>query len=102
MYIVYIEKRVTDMVMENGVIAMIAICVFILMIGILKEKARIMFQFMTRGIIGLICIYFSNEFLKMQDISVSVGLNPISFLTVGTLGISGFALLYGILFFKTL
>ena len=76
--------------------------VLILVIGILKEKARIVFQFVSRGMIGLICIYFSNEFLKMQESSVAVGLNPISFLTVGTLGFSGFALLYGIVFFKTL
>lgn len=88
--------------MEYGVIAMLAICALILVIGILKEKARLFFQFLARGTIGLICIYFSNEFLKMQESTVAVGLNPISFLTVGTLGISGFALLYGILFFKTL
>lgn len=88
--------------MEYGVIAMVGICVFILIIGMLKERAQMMFQFMTRGMIGLVCIYFGNEFLKMQESSVSVGLNPISFLTAGTLGFSGVVLLYGILFFKTL
>ncbi|MCI9060438.1 MAG: hypothetical protein HFH52_11835 [Lachnospiraceae bacterium] len=47
-------------------------------------------------------IYFCNLFLAKQHISVSVGLNPASLLTVGTLGISGFALIYGILFYRLL
>lgn len=88
--------------MEYGVIAIIAICVLVLAIGALKQKAQVIFRFVMRVIVGLISIYFCNEFLKMQEISVSVGLNPISFLTVGILGFSGFALLYGIMFFQTL
>lgn len=88
--------------MEYGVIAIIAICVIVLTIGALKQKAQVIFRFVMRAIVGLISIYFCNEFLKMQEISVAVGINPISFLTVGILGFSGFALLYGIMFFQTL
>ena len=88
--------------MEYGVIAIIAICALVLIIGALKQKSKALFHFLTRAVLGMISIYFCNEFLKMQSISASVGLNPISFLTVGTLGISGFALLYGIILYQLL
>lgn len=88
--------------MEYGVIAIVAICVLVLVMGVLKKKMQIVFQFMVRAVVGLICIYFCNEFLEIQGISVMVGLNPISFLTVGILGFSGFALLYGIMAFQIL
>lgn len=88
--------------MEYGIIAIIVICALVLLIGALKQKSKIVFQFLTRAVVGLVCIYFCNEFLKMQEISVSVGLNPISFFTVGSLGIGGFILLYGIMFYQIL
>ncbi len=88
--------------MDYGVIAIVAICVLVLVIGALKQRAKALFHFAARAVIGVISIYFCNIFWKMQDISVSVGINPVSFLTVGSLGISGFALLYGIMFYKIL
>ena len=88
--------------MDYGVIAIVAICVLVLVIGVLKQKAKLVFQFFARAAVGLVCIYFCNEFLAMQHISVSVGLNPVSFLTVGALGFGGFALLYGIMFYQLL
>lgn len=91
------EKR-----MDYGIIAIVAICALVLLIGTLKQKSRIVFQFLMRASVGLVCIYFFNDFLKSKDISISVGLNPISFLTVGSLGISGVALLYGIMLYRTL
>ena len=88
--------------MDYGVIAIVAICVLVLVIGVLKQKAKLVFQFFARAAVGLVCIYFCNEFLAMQHIYVSVGLNPVSFLTVGALGFGGFALLYGIMFYQLL
>ena len=88
--------------MDYGVMAIVAICVLVLIIGALKQRAKVLFHFAVRAVIGVISIYFCNIFWEMQDISVSVGINPVSFLTVGSLGISGFALLYGIMFYKIL
>ena len=82
--------------MEYGGIAIIAICVLVLVIGGLKQKSKAVFHFLVRSAVGLVSIFFCNTFLEMQGISVSVGLNPVSFLTLGTLGISGIGLLYGI------
>lgn len=88
--------------MDYGMIAIVAICALVLVIGAVKQKSKVLFQFMARAMLGLVSIYFCNKFLEIQKIPVAVGLNPVSFLTLGTLGISGFALLYGILLYEFL
>ena len=55
-----------------------------------------------RGFVGAVGICAVNEILKNQGIDVAAGINPVTVLTVGTLGISGFALIYGILFYRLL
>lgn len=62
--------------------------------------AKIIINFLIRGIIGLAIIFFVNEFLDGQGISACVGMNPVTFLTSGTLGFPGVALLYGITFYQ--
>lgn len=59
-------------------------------------------NFISRAIIGLGIIFLANQFLEYQGISVSVGLNLISFLTSGILGIPGIGLLYSVLFYRIL
>ncbi|MFP3155725.1 pro-sigmaK processing inhibitor BofA family protein [Lachnospiraceae bacterium ZAX-1] len=88
--------------MEYGVLAIALICLIVLLIGVLKQKAQIVLNFCVRMVLGMISVYFLNHFLEIQHIELAVGLNPISALTVGILGISGFALLYGIMLYKFL
>ncbi len=59
-------------------------------------------NFLIRSVVGIAMIFFVNEFLAMQNIDVSVGINPISVVTSGALGTPGVALLYGIIFYKGL
>ena len=59
-------------------------------------------RFLGRAVLGMLMIYGINQFLISQDISVYLGMNPISFLTCGILGIPGVALLYGIMVFQIL
>lgn len=59
-------------------------------------------NFLIRAVVGTAMIFFINEFLAMQNIDVSVGLNPITVVTSGTLGTPGVALLYGITFYQGL
>ena len=67
------------------------------------EKAgELVVNFICRAIIGLGIIFFANQFLEKQGISVSVGINLISFLTSGILGVPGIGLLYGVLFYRFL
>ncbi len=65
-----------------------------------EREPHIIINFFIRAIIGFAIIFFVNQFLADKDISVSVGLNPITFVTSGTLGVPGVALLYGITFYQ--
>ena len=67
-----------------------------------EQKPQIVTNFIVRAIIGCAMIFFVNEFLNAQGISVQVGLNPWTVLTSGILGLPGVALLYGINFLKIL
>lgn len=53
-------------------------------------------NFLLRMVFGAIGIQIINAILISQNISVFVGLNVLTLLTVGSLGISGLGLLYGI------
>lgn len=59
-------------------------------------------NFILRGCIGLVCIYFLNEYLGYQGILPQVGLNIVTFLTSGSLGLPGVAMLYGMVFYQSL
>ncbi|MEG0961352.1 MAG: pro-sigmaK processing inhibitor BofA family protein [Lachnospiraceae bacterium] len=87
---------------QYGILAIIGICVLVLTIGIMKQKAKGIVVVISRVSLGIIGICIVNEMLKTQGLNIAVGVNPVSTLTIGTLGISGFALLYGILLYRLL
>ena len=64
-----------------------------------KWCVKIAVNFLIRAIVGLAIIFFVIEYLDGQGISSGVGMNPVTVLTSGTLGIPGVALLYGITFY---
>nr|WP_296030427.1 pro-sigmaK processing inhibitor BofA family protein [uncultured Dorea sp.] len=64
-----------------------------------KWCVKIAVNFLIRAIVGLAIIFFVNEYLDGRGISSGVGMNPVTVLTSGTLGIPGVALLYGITFY---
>ena len=70
----------------------------------MQEEHRTSFivNFIVRAVLGMGLIFFINQYLEYKGISLSVGLNGISFLTSGLLGIPGVAMLYGILAYKIL
>ncbi len=67
-----------------------------------EERPGIIVNFLVRAVIGMALIFFVNEFLSSRGINTAVGLNAVTFLTTGTLGIPGVALLYGIVFYRIL
>lgn len=87
---------------EAGIIIIVIICLLVLCIGLLKKKAQFLLAFLVRMIVGMIAIIFTNKFFAAQEIDLMVGVNPVSALTVGILGIGGFALLYGIMAYRLL
>ena len=59
-------------------------------------------KFLVRGIVGMILVFCVNQILTYSGIALNVGINPITFLTSGTLGFPGVALLHGIVAFQIL
>lgn len=69
----------------------------------MKEKGtEIVVNFIVRAVLGTAVIFFVNQFLDSQKIPVAVGVNLITFLTSGILGLPGVALLYGIVCWEIL
>ncbi len=86
-----------------GVAAIAGICLLVLFMGAVKQKsAGVLLAFVLRVFVGAVGICAVNSALKSQGIAVAAGINPVSLLTVGTLGISGLALIYAILFYRLL
>ena len=62
----------------------------------------IVINFVIRAVVGMTLIFFINQYVLPDDSSINVGLNAVSFLTSGTLGIPGVGLLYGIMCYQIL
>lgn len=83
---------------EIGYALIIVACVLVLIIGMFRKKTDILVNFILRVIFGVIGIYAVNMILAWQGLSYAVGMNPVSAVTVGVLGLPGFLLLYGVVF----
>ncbi len=67
-----------------------------------EGRPGIIVNFLIRALVGMALVFFVNEFISSRGIEVGVGMNAVTFLTSGTLGIPGVALLYGIVFYQIL
>lgn len=81
---------------------LIAVMVILLIFSLARKKMAMVLNFCLRVVFGFIGIYFFNAGLNYFQVDALVGYNPTSLLTLGTLGFSGFFLLYGIAFGKFL
>lgn len=79
-----------------GMVVILAICAVIILVGVLKSKMEWLLNLLMRSVLGTIAIYFINNVLAGAGISLGVGINPITVLTSGILGIPGLAAVYGI------
>lgn len=85
---------------ETGIAVIVGICLLVLLIGIIKQKAEYVVNFVVRMAVGAAAIVFCNQLLAKNGIDIMVGLNPWSLTTVGLLGAGGFTLLYGIMAYR--
>ena len=85
---------------ETGIAVIVGICLLVLLIGIIKQKAEHVVNFVVRMAVGAAAIVFCNPLLSKNGIDVMVGPNPWSLTTVGLLGAGGFTLLYGIMAYR--
>lgn len=67
-----------------------------------KKFLSAVVNFFIRAAIGMALIFFINQYVIPPDSSINVGMNAVSFLTSGTLGIPGVGLLYGIMCYQIL
>ena len=62
----------------------------------------ILLNFLLRAVLGMIGIYVCNTVFSSLGIAFYVGINLVNLLVVGTLGISGFALVFAVAAFSVL
>lgn len=86
----------------TGVFLIVGILVLVLLIGAMKSRAEWIVNFVLRGVMGMMIVYFLNFLLADTMPDMRIGYNSITFLAGGFLGIPGVAMLYGINFYMLL
>lgn len=85
-----------------GIFLIVGILVLVLLIGAMKSRAEWIINFVLRGVMGMMIVYFVNFLLADSVPDMRIGYNSITFLASGLLGIPGVAMLYGINFYMLL
>ena len=67
----------------------------------MKWFTDLIVNFLVRMCIGLCMIFLINQFLISENIETNVGVNPVTVVTSGVLGVPGVCLLYGMVFYNT-
>lgn len=83
--------------MESKIfIVIIIVCIVLLAIGLIKKRMDLLVNFGLRVFAGLVGIYIVNMLLDGLGLTLGVGTNGLTALTIGSLGIPGFLLVYGV------
>ncbi len=81
---------------QIGIISIVVVCVVVLLIGAMRKRLEWLLNLVMRCILGTVAIYFINGALATQGISLGIGINAVTVLTSGILGIPGLMVLYGL------
>ena len=87
---------------DRNMILLLAVLIIIIFIGAVAKKLEWLLNFVMRSVLGAIAIFFINNSLAAAGISLGVGINAVSVLTSGILGIPGLLALYGLGIYKQL
>lgn len=90
------------MEIKYAILALGIVCGLVFLIGFLRKKAELVLNFFVRMVVGLVGVYVLNTILAQRGIDISVGINALSAVTLGSLGFGGFLLLYGVMFLTLL
>ena len=85
-----------------GIILIVGACIVVLLIGAVRGNMEWMLNIVLRSIMGTLVIHFTNMALAVVGISLGVGINALTILTSGILGVPGLLALYGIGIYKVL
>ena len=84
--------------MGNESIIIGIVTILVILISLLKYKARLLLRVLVRMILGGISIYLINLILGQNGISTIIAINPLTILTSGLLGFPGVFLLFAVYF----
>lgn len=86
--------------MENIIlIGIIIACIVFILVCVIKRRPDRIVSFGLRAIIGTAGIYLIDMVLRSKGYNLNVGINGVSVLANGLLGLPGFILLYGLAFY---
>lgn len=85
-----------------GAILILTVSILVLLLGAVRKKIEWLLNIVMRSILGIIAIYFINHVLAFWGISLGVGINIVTVLTSGILGIPGLLGLYGLGIYRML
>lgn len=90
--------------MDNsaGIVFIVATCLVVLLIGIMRRKMEWLLNFIIRAVLGTISILVFNQIFAAMGYAVPLGINVVTILTSGTLGFPGVAALYALQFYNLL
>ena len=63
------------------VLLIVAICLIVLVAGAVRRKTEWLLNMLLRAVLGMVAVYFINNFLAGRGIEICVGINAITFLT---------------------
>lgn len=88
--------------MDNIIlISIIVICCVFIIISLIMHRPDWIVNFALRACLGTAGVYLLDFLLKSQGYGINVGVNGITVLTNGLLGLPGFILLYGLAIYYT-
>ena len=77
-------------------IVIIVICCIFIGVCVIRKRPDLLIDFALRACFGTAAVYLLNLVLGMQGYALNVGINGVTVLTNGLLGLPGFLLLYGL------
>lgn len=75
-------------------VAIILCGVFVFILSLFTNKIEMIINFICRILLGGLGIYFLNIILENQGLQSGVGINGVTLMTIGVLGLPGFVTLY--------
>lgn len=83
-------------------LVIIVLCIAFIAICMVKRRPDLIVNVMLRAILGTAGIYLLDMIFKSRGYGIIVGVNVVTILTNGLLGLPGFILLYGLAFYYSL
>ena len=81
---------------QTKILLIMGVCVLVLLALAWKRRLEWLLNFLLRGVLGAVAIYFINLAVAARGYPALVGINPATVLTCSVLGFPGLAALYGL------